>query len=36
MLGRVREEQREKVKEGVERCSRIINDLAAENRGGDR
>ena len=32
VLGRVREGEREQVKDGVERCSRIINDLAAENR----
>ncbi len=32
VLARVREGDREKVKEGVERCSRILNDLAAEHR----
>lgn len=32
VLGRVKERDREKVKEGVERCSRVINDLAAEVR----
>lgn len=30
-LDRVRVSDRDKVKEGVEKCSRIINDLAAEN-----
>lgn len=30
-LDRVRESDRDRVREGVEKCSRIINDLAAEN-----
>lgn len=30
-LHRVRDSERERVKEGVEICSRVINDLAAEN-----
>ncbi len=33
VLGRVSQGEKEKVKEGVESCCRIIYDLAAENRG---